>query len=94
MTKQSTDRDNWIIAGALAFAIVALEQLPQEHQPVGDMDDMRRVLGGGDPRTVSLLLAVAKCRLFPDRDPIAIYREYGVAPDEIDALDNGSGSLQ
>ena len=29
--------------------------------------------------TVSLHLAQAKCRLFPDRDPLAIYQEYGIS---------------
>ena len=33
---------------------------------------------GKEPAAVSLLLAQAKCRLFPDLEPLEIYREYGI----------------
>jgi hypothetical protein len=43
------------------------------------MDDIRKMLSNGkEPATVSLHLAQAKCRLFPDLDPLDIYREYGI----------------
>jgi hypothetical protein len=43
------------------------------------MEDIRKLLANGkEPAAVSLHLAQAKCRLFPDTDPIAIYKEYGV----------------
>ena len=32
-----------------------------------------------EPATVNLHLAQAKCRLFPDRDPLSIYEEYGIS---------------
>jgi hypothetical protein len=33
---------------------------------------------GCQPGTVTLHLAQAKCRLFPDMDPLTIYEEYGL----------------
>jgi hypothetical protein len=74
-----TGRDEFIIAEALATALVALEQLSAERQPRGDMGDMRRLLGGLCPGfNVSLHLARAKCRLFPDLDPLVVYCAYGI----------------
>jgi hypothetical protein len=80
--KGITGHDEWVVTEALATALVALEQLPSKHQPAAHMDDIRKLLAGGrDPAAVSLHLAQAKCRLFPDRDPQTIYREYGVSSD-------------
>ncbi len=71
--------DGVIISEALALALVALEQLPREKQPRCHMDDMRRLLAAiDDGPTLSLHLARATCRLRPDLDPIAVYRQYGL----------------
>jgi hypothetical protein len=46
------------------------------------MDDLRKLLASGcAPDAVSLHLAQAKCRLCPERDPLAIYEEYGINSD-------------
>ena len=76
--KGITGHDEWVITEALATALIALEQLPPQHQP----RDIRRLLGAGcEPETVALHLAQAKCRLFPDLDRPTIYREYGIGGD-------------
>jgi hypothetical protein len=78
--KGITGHDEWVVVEALATAFVALEQLPEKHQPRVHMEDIRKLLANGrEPATVSLHLAQAKCRLFPDRDPLAIYQEYGIS---------------
>ena len=47
------------------------------------MDDIRKLLANGrEPAAVSLHLAQAKCRLFPNLDRLEIYREYGISSDE------------
>ena len=80
--KGITGHDEWVITEALATALIALEQLPPQHQPRAHMDDIRRLLAaGGEPETVALHLAQAKCRLFPDLDRPTIYREYGIGGD-------------
>ena len=77
--KGITGHDEWVVTEALATALVALEQLAAKHQPRAHMEDIRKLLANGkEPSAVSLHLAQAKCRLFPDADPIAIYKEYGV----------------
>ena len=77
--KGITGHDEWVITEALATALIALEQLPPKHQPHTQMDDIRKLLAAGcQPRTVDLHLAQAKCRLFPDIDPLTIYEEYGL----------------
>jgi hypothetical protein len=77
--KGITGHDDWVLTEALATALVALEQLEQKHQPSAHMDDIRKMLSNGkEPAAVSLHLAQAKCRLFPDLDPLEIYREYGI----------------
>jgi hypothetical protein len=77
--KGITGRDEWVITEALATALIALEQLPEKHQPRTHMDDVRKLLAAGSaPESVNLHLAQAKCRLFPELDPEAIYREYGL----------------
>ena len=46
---------------------------------VRTVEDIRKLLiAGCQHGTVTVHLAQAKCRLFPDRDPLAIYREYGL----------------
>ena len=77
--KGITGHDEWVVTEALATALVALEQLPLQHQPRAHMDDIRKLLANGrEPEAVTLHLAQAKCRLFPDLDPLTIYREYGI----------------
>ena len=77
--KGITGHDGWVITEALATALVALEQLPERHQPRTHMDDIRKLLAAGSaPASVNLHLAQAKCRLFPDLDPAVIYLEYGL----------------
>jgi hypothetical protein len=77
--KGITGHDEWVVTEALATAIIALEQLPAKHQPRTHMDEIRKLLAAGcQPGTLSLHLAQAKCRLFPDLDPLTIYREYGL----------------
>jgi hypothetical protein len=80
--KGITGHDEWIITEVLATALVALEQLPPQHQPRTHMDDIRKLLGARcEPEAVPLHLAQAKCRLFPDFDRPTIYREYGISGD-------------
>jgi hypothetical protein len=77
--KGVTGHDEWVLTEALATALVALEQLPPASQPRPHMEDIRKLLVAGCQQgTVTVHLAQAKCRLFPDRDPLAIYREYGL----------------
>jgi hypothetical protein len=74
-----TGHDEWVITEALATALIALEQLPPKHQPATHMDDIRKLLAAGaQSGTVNLHLAQAKCRLFPEADHEAVYREYGL----------------
>ena len=77
--KGVTGHDDWVVTEALATALVALEQLPPKHQPRTHMDEIRKLLAAGSaPEAVNLHLAQAKCRLFPELDPLTIYREYGL----------------
>jgi hypothetical protein len=77
--KGITGHDEWVVTEALATALVALQQLPPQHQPRAHMEDVRKLLTAGcQPGTVNLHLAQAKCRLFPDIDPLIIYREHGL----------------
>jgi len=81
--KGVTGHDEWVVMEALATAYVALEQLPEKHQPRAHMDDIKKLLTNGrEAEAVSLHLAQAKCRLFPDLDRLEIYREYGISSDE------------
>jgi hypothetical protein len=77
--KGVTGHDEWVVTEALATALVALEQLPEKHQPRTHMDDIRKLLAAGsEPASVNLHLAQAKCRLFPELDPATVYQEYGL----------------
>jgi len=77
--KGITGHDDWVLTEALATALVALEQLEPKHQPSAHMDDIRKMLSSGkEPAAVSLHLAQAKWRLFPESDPLQIYKEYGI----------------
>jgi len=82
--KGITGHDEWVVTEALATALVALEQLEPKHRPDKHMDDIRKLLVAGcQLGTVNLHLAQAKCRLFPDADRAAIYREYGLEDMEV-----------
>ena len=77
--KGITGHDEWVVTEALATAIIALEQLPSQHQPRTHMDEIRKLLvAASKSGTMNLHLAQAKCRLFPNVDRAAIYREYGL----------------
>ena len=77
--KGITGHDEWVLTEAVATALVALEQLPPNHQPRTQMDDNTKLLAAGcQPGTVNLHLAQAKCSLFPDLDRPTIYQEYGL----------------
>jgi hypothetical protein len=77
--KGITGHDEWVVTEALATAIIALEQLPPQHQPRTQMDEIRKLLvAGSQSGTMNLHLAQAKCRLFPEFDRATIYREYGL----------------
>jgi hypothetical protein len=41
--KGITGHDEWVITEALATALIALEQLPPQHQPRTHMDDIRKI---------------------------------------------------
>jgi hypothetical protein len=78
--KGITGHDEWVMVEALATAFVALEQLAPKHQPRAHMADIQKLLAHGrEPEAVKLHLAQAKCRLFPDTDPLGIYEEYGIS---------------
>ena len=73
--KGVTGHDEWVITEALATALIALEQLPPQHQPRTHMDDIKKLLGARcESETVPLHLAQAKCRLFPDLDYLSRVR--------------------
>jgi hypothetical protein len=77
--KGITGHDEWVLTEALATALVALERLPEKHQPHKHMEEVRKLLTAScQPGTVTLHLAQAKCRLSPDIDPLTIYQEYGL----------------
>ncbi|WP_407146161.1 hypothetical protein [Bradyrhizobium sp. ORS 86] len=77
--KGITGHDDWVVTEALATALVALEQLPSKHQPRAHMEDVRKLLTAKcEPGAVTLHLAQAKCRLFPDTDPLTIYEQFGL----------------
>ena len=82
--KGITGHDEWVFTEALATALIALEQLPAKHQPRTHMNDIGKLLAARcQPGSVTLHLAQAKCRLFPDHDRETIYREYGLEDREV-----------
>jgi hypothetical protein len=42
--KGITGHDEWVTTEALATALIALEQLPPQHRPRAQMDDIRKLL--------------------------------------------------
>jgi hypothetical protein len=73
--KGVTGHDEWVIAQALATALVALERLPPKVQP---KPHKKLLMASCQPGSANLHLAQAKCKLFPDKDPLSIYQEYGM----------------
>jgi len=66
-----TGRDAYIIAEALATALVALEQLPPAQQPTRNIADMKMVLNSlYPPSDVSIHLATARWRFMPNLRPM------------------------
>ena len=56
--KGITGHDEWVVTEALATALVALEQLPEKHQPHAHMDDLEKLLAAGcQPGSLTLRLA-------------------------------------
>jgi len=65
-----TGRDEFIIAEALATALIALEQLPEARQPTRNMADMKMLLNSLYPAPeVSLHLTAARWRFIPSARP-------------------------
>jgi hypothetical protein len=65
-----TERDEFIIAEALATALIALEQLPEARQPSRNMGDMKMLLNSlYAPPEVSLHLTTARWRFIPSARP-------------------------
>ena len=82
--KGITGHDEWVVTESLATALIAVGQLDPKHQPARHMDDIRKLLVAHcQTGTVNLHLAQAKCRLFPDADRAAIYRDYGLEDTEV-----------
>lgn len=70
-----TGRDEFIIAEALATALIALEQLPDARQPTRNMGDMKMLLNSlYAPPEVSLHLTVARWRFIPSARPFGASR--------------------
>jgi hypothetical protein len=66
-----TGRDAYIIAEALATALVALEQLPPARQPTRNIADMKMVLNSlYPPSDVSIHLTTARWRFMPNLRPL------------------------
>ena len=66
-----TGRDTFIIAEALATALVALEQLPPARQPTRNIADMKMVLNSlYPPSDVSIHLTTARWRFMPTLRPL------------------------
>lgn len=65
-----TERDEFIVAEALATALIALEQLPEARQPTRNMADMRILLNSLCPAPeVSIHLTTARWRFIPSARP-------------------------
>ena len=70
-----TERDKFIVAEALATALIAWEQLPDVRQPTRNMDDMKMLLNSlFSPSEVSLHLTTARWRFIPSAQPFGASR--------------------
>jgi hypothetical protein len=66
-----TGRDEFIIAEALATALVALEELPPARKPTRNIADMKMVLNSlCQPSEVSIHLTTARWRFLPNLRPL------------------------
>jgi hypothetical protein len=66
-----TGRDEFIIAEALATALVALEELPLPRQPSRNIADMKMLLNSlYPPSDVSIHLTTARWRFLPNLRPL------------------------
>jgi hypothetical protein len=68
--RKKTPGVQFIIAEALATALIALEQLPEVRQPTRNMSDMKMLLNSlYDPSETSLHLTTARWRFIPSARP-------------------------
>jgi hypothetical protein len=66
-----TGRDEFIVAEALATALVALEELPPTRQPTRNIADMKMLLNSlYPPSDVSIHLTTARWRFLPNLRPL------------------------
>ena len=66
-----TGRDEFIIAEALATALVALEELPSGRKPTRKIADMKMMLNSlCQPSEVSIHITTARCRFLPNLRPL------------------------
>jgi hypothetical protein len=66
-----TGRDEFVIAEALATALVALEQLPPLRQPTRNIADMKMLLNSlYPPSDISIHLTSARWRFLPILRPL------------------------
>jgi hypothetical protein len=66
-----TGRDEFIVAEALATAVVALEELPPTRQPTRNIADMKMLLNSlYPPPDVSIHLTIARWRFLPNLRPL------------------------
>jgi len=66
-----TGRDEFIVAEALATALVALEELPPTRQPTRNIADMKMLVNSlYPPSDVSIHLTTARWRFLPNLRPL------------------------
>jgi hypothetical protein len=65
-----TSRDEFIIAEALATALVALEELRPSRQPTRNIADMKMLLNSLYPPSDVSILSTAKWRFLPNLRPL------------------------
>jgi hypothetical protein len=70
-----TGRDGFIIARALAYAIEAIDRLPQERRAMSDRDDMEQILSSMYPHSA----ATAKLFRIEARHTLATEIPFGTA---------------
>jgi hypothetical protein len=63
MSDGITGRDRLITAKALAYAIIAIERLPEEWREASDLNDMKTLLNTYNPKLVQTLMITARSHL-------------------------------
>jgi hypothetical protein len=63
MSDGITGRDRLIIAKALAYAVIAIERLPEEWRAASDLNDMKTLLNSFSPKLVQTLMITARSHL-------------------------------